>query len=58
MTSNVFCTSRSIWYLLKLVNGAIHSTQKQFIVQIKHGCHQQNATLHDASRTHAWHLYI
>ena len=59
-----FCRVRAlcvIWNhnLLQLVNGALHSTQKRFIVQIKSGCHQQHATLHDASRiTHVTCTYL
>jgi hypothetical protein len=54
------CALCVIWAhnLLKLVNSAIHSTPKQFILQIKLHCHQQHATLHDASRTHVTHIYL
>jgi len=41
----------------KSVNSAIHSIQKWFIVQIKCGCHQQHATLHDTSRAHITHTH-
>ena len=41
------------------VNSAIHSTQKRLIMQIKHSCNQQHATLHDASRTlNVTYIYI
>ena len=42
----------------KSINSAIHLTQKQFIVHIKHSFHQQHATLHDTSRTHTWHIHM
>ena len=49
----VMCVSN----LLKLVKRASNLTEKLLIVQIKRGCHQQNATLHDAN-THMTRIHM